>query len=101
MLSRKWATGLPVATLLTTALLTGFAPAAHAVPDGCTSSVNGSTAESRCTGGTGQHQIAITVLHVNPAVGYVYNVGPWVSPGQVSSATIPPGTIISIRVNKR
>ncbi|MEV4369086.1 hypothetical protein AB0J71_18590 [Nonomuraea sp. NPDC049637] len=60
--------------------LCSFAPAAHAVPDGCTAS---------------------TVLHVNPSVGYVYNVGPWVSPGQVSSATIPPGTIISIRVNKR
>ncbi|MEU4576557.1 MULTISPECIES: hypothetical protein [Nonomuraea] len=45
--------------------------------------------------------MAITVLHVNPAVGYVYNVGPWVSPGAVSSATIPPGTIISLRVQTR
>ena len=101
MLSRKWVTGLPAATALTTVLLAGFAPAAQAVPTGCTTRVNGSTAESRCTGGTGQHQIAITVLHVNPSVGYVYNTGPWVSPGQVSSAYIPPGTIISIRSNTR
>ncbi|MFB4290224.1 hypothetical protein ACBI99_21460 [Nonomuraea sp. ATR24] len=101
MPSRKWATGLPAVTLLTTALFAGLAPAAHAVPTGCTTSVNGSTASSHCTGGTGQHQVAITVLHVNPAVGYVYNVGPWVSPGAVSSATIPPGTIISLRVQTR
>ncbi len=101
MTSRKWALTLPAAALLTSALLAGTAPAANALPDNCTTSVSGSTASSYCTSGTGEHRVAVTVLHVNPAVGYAYNVGPWEPAGVVSSAYIPPGTIISLRVERR
>ncbi|RBQ18045.1 hypothetical protein DP939_22010 [Spongiactinospora rosea] len=82
-------------------MFAGFAPTAQAVPTNCTTGVNGSTAGSHCAGGTGRHQVAITVLHINPSVGYVYNTGPWVSAGTTSSAYFPPGQIISIRVNTR
>ncbi|MER6170031.1 hypothetical protein [Streptosporangium sp. NPDC001681] len=101
MKPRKWATALSSTALLTTAILMSTASTAHAIPDNCITQVAGSTVSSYCASGTGEHQVAVTVLHVNPAVGYVYNVGPWQPAGVTSTATLPPGTIVSLRVNKR
>ncbi|MEU7000116.1 hypothetical protein [Nonomuraea sp. NPDC046570] len=102
MRSRKRAAALSASTLLATAVLMGASPAAQAIPDNCsTSQPTASTVASFCAGGTGQHQVAVTVLHVNPAVGYVYNEGLWQPPGTASTASLPPGTIISLRVNRR
>ncbi|MER7132938.1 hypothetical protein [Streptosporangium saharense] len=101
MKTRLRALALSATTLLTGALLVGGAAGANAAPDNCTVSTSGSYASSHCASGSGQHQIAITVLHANPSVGYVYNTGPWVSAGATSTAYIPPGTIVSIRTNKR
>ncbi|MFI6497327.1 hypothetical protein [Nonomuraea typhae] len=102
MRSRKRAVALTSSTLLATAVLMGASPAAHAIPENCTTSqpaVN--RVAGYCATGTGEHQVAVTVLHVNPAVGWVANVGPWVPAGQVSEAGLPPGTIMSLRINKR
>lgn len=101
MKSRKRAVALSGTTLLAGALLMSTASAAHAIPDNCTTQVAGSTVSSHCASGTGEHQVAVTVLHVNPAVGYVYNVGPWQPAGVTSTAALPPGTIVSLRVNRR
>ncbi|MEV7009485.1 hypothetical protein [Streptosporangium sp. NPDC051022] len=101
MKARTRALALSATTLLAGAFLAAGASTAHAAPENCTVSVSGSYASSYCPSGSGQHQVAITVLHANPSVGYVYNVGPWQPAGATSTAYIPPGTIISLRVNKR
>ncbi|WP_055478026.1 hypothetical protein [Sphaerimonospora mesophila] len=102
MTTRKW-TVIPVAAMLAAGLVAGTAPAAHATPTGCTTSVTSdtATATAHCTGGTGQYRVAVSVLHANPSVGWVANWGPWVTAGNDSSCYVPPGTIMSLRVEKR
>jgi hypothetical protein len=99
--SMKRVLALAGSTLIAAAAFTAASPAAHAVPTECYATQSGNIAESHCAGGTGEHQVAVTVLHVNPMVGYVANFGPWVPAGTVSRATIPPGTVVSLRVHVR
>ncbi|GAA0953719.1 hypothetical protein [Nonomuraea longicatena] len=101
MRSRKRALALASSALIATAAFVATSPAAHAVPTECYATQNGNIAESYCANGTGEHQVAVTVLHVNPMVGYVANWGPWVPAGSVSRATIPPGTVVSLRFHVR
>ncbi|MEV6983573.1 hypothetical protein AB0M95_20280 [Sphaerisporangium sp. NPDC051017] len=101
MKPRNRAAALAATATLTTALLIGTAPAALAVPTNCSTSSTPATVSSYCATGTGEHQVAVTVLHVNPMVGYVYSVGPWVPAGQTSTAQLPPGQIVNLRVNTR
>ncbi|MFF4417185.1 hypothetical protein ACFYY8_32080 [Streptosporangium sp. NPDC001559] len=101
MKTRIRALSLSAATLLTGALLIGGASGANAAPENCKVSTSGSYASSYCASGTGQHRVGVTILHANPSVGYVYSVGPWVSAGATSTAYLPPGTIVSLRTEKR
>ncbi|MFI9551391.1 hypothetical protein [Nonomuraea endophytica] len=103
MRSRKRAVALTCSTLLATAAFMSVSPSAHAIPENCTSSHQpaANTVSSHCSSGTGEHQVAVTLIHVNPMVGYVATTGPWVAVGQTSVASLPPGTIVSLRVNRR
>ncbi|MFD0887015.1 hypothetical protein ACFQ08_20915 [Streptosporangium algeriense] len=101
MKASKWAAALSTTALLTIGTLMSAASGANAAPDNCTVSTSGSHASSYCASGTGQHRVGVTLLHANPSVGYVYSVGPWVSAGATSTASLPPGTIVSLRTEKR
>ncbi|MFC4048461.1 hypothetical protein ACFOY4_02090 [Actinomadura syzygii] len=67
--------------------LMGTASSAFASPTGCSTTLKSDarTAESRCTGGTGEHRVWIR--QYVPFLGDLDCYGPWVAVGAVSSVT--------------
>ncbi|TMQ96169.1 hypothetical protein ETD83_21615 [Actinomadura soli] len=98
--TRRWA--LASFTVLATATaLVGTASSASAAPTGCSVVNGGNFAESRCTGGTGEHRALMRQQHFNPAVGVIACEGPWVAPGAVSRAPCAGYPVISVGVETR
>lgn len=97
----KPAVALSATALLTASLLMSTASPAQATLDNCTTWIANGYAYGTCAGGTGEQHIRVTVQHVNPQVGFVFNDGPWVGAGATSAASIPPGTVLSYYVVKR
>jgi hypothetical protein len=73
-----------LSTVLTGGLLAVTSSSAFATPTGCAATSGGNFAESRCTGGTGEHRVIMRQRHFNPEVGTIDCVGPWVPVGLVS-----------------
>ncbi|MFI0486385.1 hypothetical protein [Actinomadura sp. 9N215] len=98
---RKAAMG-SLAVVATAATLVGIAPSASATPTGCTATaIDSRNAESRCTGGTGEHRVIMRQRHFNPDVGEVDCVGPWVPVGSVSRVLCGVHQVVSVRVETR
>ncbi|TDB87174.1 hypothetical protein E1264_15400 [Actinomadura sp. KC216] len=98
--ARRWA--LASFTVLATATaLVGTATSASATPTDCTTVNGGNFAESRCTGGTGEHRVVMVQRHFNPAVGLIACEGPWVPVGSVSRTLCANQTVISVSVQTR
>ncbi|MEV0584317.1 hypothetical protein [Nonomuraea sp. NPDC050310] len=71
---------------------------ALAAPTGCTAWVSGNMAYSQCTGGTGQHSVAVQQWH--PYAGPILVTGPWQPPGTISSTQITPWPVQRVWTNK-
>lgn len=76
--------------LLATATVVGSGTAAHAAPQGCSTSQTLQSASSICTSGTGEHRVAVWALNqITGATGGQTFFGPWVPAGVTSSVTVP------------
>ncbi|WUH99111.1 hypothetical protein OHR68_37310 [Spirillospora sp. NBC_00431] len=84
-----------------TAALVGTASSASATPTDCTTVNGGNFAESRCTGGTGEHRVIMLQRHFDPAVGLIACEGPWVPVGSVSRTLCASQQVISVTVQTR
>ncbi|WP_395969471.1 hypothetical protein [Actinomadura sp. 1N219] len=91
-----------LAVVATAAGLVGIAPSASATPTGCfTTTIDSRNAESRCTGGTGEHRVIMRQRHFDPNVGEVDCVGPWVAVGAVSRVLCGVHQVVSVRLETR
>ncbi|MFI0417670.1 hypothetical protein [Spongiactinospora sp. 9N601] len=86
-LRRQLATVAGSAALAIGAAVLAPSPA-MAAPTGCTAWLSNGYAHSSCTGGTGQHSVAVTQWH--PYAGVILVTGPWKAAGEVSSVRLPP-----------
>ncbi|GAA4236092.1 hypothetical protein GCM10022254_44880 [Actinomadura meridiana] len=86
----------------TAATLVGIVPSASAAPTGCTATaIDYRNAESRCTGGTGEHRVIMRQRHFDPNIGEVDCVGPWVPAYAVSHVLCGVHQVVSVRVETR
>ncbi|WP_283134462.1 hypothetical protein [Rhizohabitans arisaemae] len=81
---RRQVASLSASVLLAAGLVAGTAGPALAVPTGCSTWYSAGTYYSGCTGGTGEHRIAIMERHWAPGVGPIPSYGAWQPPGAVS-----------------
>ncbi|MFI0482769.1 hypothetical protein [Actinomadura sp. 9N215] len=98
---RRWALVMLTVLATMTAALVGTASSASATPTDCTTVNGGNFAESRCTGGTGEHRVVMVQQHFNPAVGLIACEGPWVPVGSVSRTLCASQQVISVSVQTR
>jgi hypothetical protein len=99
---RRSLTAIVSLTMLATAVaVVGTASSAFALPTNCSTTVGAGYADSLCTGGTGEHRVALTQRSHNPMTGYFTCHGPWVPVGTVSRTTCAQHIIISARSETR
>jgi hypothetical protein len=98
---RRWAGIVLLSALMTSGTLVVTASGASADPTGCTATNGGNFAESRCTGGTGEHRVVMVQRHFDPTVGDIRCEGPWVPVGSVSRTACGFQQVISVTVETR
>jgi len=99
--TRRGAALVSLAVLATVTLLAGTASSAFAIPTNCTTVNGGTWAESRCTGGTGEHRVVMRQQHFMPGAGMIVCEGPWVPVGTVSHTGCAAHTVISVTAETR
>jgi hypothetical protein len=101
MKAQKLAAFASLACVLTAATVFGAASAASSVPTGCTLTYGSNWAQSVCTGGTGEHQVAMLQQHFMPGAGPIICIGNWAPVGGVSYTGCAYHTIVNVWINRR
>ncbi|NRQ33372.1 hypothetical protein HII36_16165 [Nonomuraea sp. NN258] len=96
---RRHLTGLAATGVLCLGAAALAPSPAMAAPTGCTTWLSNGYAYSQCTGGTGEHSVAVEQWH--PYAGPILVTGDWKPAGAVSSARLTPWTVKRVWVNKR
>jgi hypothetical protein len=96
----KIATYASLAALATAAAVFGVTTSASAAPTNCTITYGSNWAQSVCTAGTGEHQVAMLQQHFIPG-NPILCVGNWAPVGGVSYTGCAHHTIANVWINKR
>ncbi|HZM74924.1 MAG TPA: hypothetical protein VFC19_04310 [Candidatus Limnocylindrales bacterium] len=97
---RRLVTLASLAVVTSAASVFGVASSASAVPTNCTLTYGSNWAQSICTAGTGEHQVAMLQQHFIPG-NPILCVGNWAPVGQVSYTPCANHTIVNVWINKR
>jgi hypothetical protein len=100
MKMRRLVTYASLAAVMTAATVFGAASSASAAPTNCTLTYGSNWAQSICTGGTGEHQVAMLQQHFIPG-NPIICVGNWAPVGGVSYTGCAYHTIVNVWINKR
>ncbi|MFF4418517.1 hypothetical protein ACFYY8_38815 [Streptosporangium sp. NPDC001559] len=101
MNARSRVSAVCATALLTATMVTGTATSASASPTGCSYQINGQTASSYCSGGTGEHRVFVLQKHFLAEVGYIPIYSEWAPAGTTSSTWITAHQIVSVQVQTR
>ncbi|HEX6683374.1 MAG TPA: hypothetical protein VF062_11290 [Candidatus Limnocylindrales bacterium] len=100
MNARRLATLATLSTVITAGTVAGTASSAAATPTNCTITYGSNWAQSLCTAGTGEHQVAMLQQHFMPG-NPILCVGNWAPVGAVSYTGCAHHTIVRVWINTR